>query len=115
MTYERSQRVVLAQQPGLGGPVPHFGVESSNSSVRMDALMPDWRDHAVGANLWWYADDWINRREHHLEEILVETDCDVVVALGTFTHSALGMDKEIGSLEKGKKADVILIHMRGVD
>ena len=94
MTYRRSQRVVLAQCPGQGGPLPIFGDVESDSASRMDRLMPDWRDHAVGANLWWNADDWNWQRPHHLDDVVSETGCDVIVGLGSFVHSELGMSKK---------------------
>lgn len=89
--YPQSRRIVLAQCPGQGGPLPIFGDVQSTSADRMDALYKDWRDQALGANCWWFADDWINKRESKVEQILTETGCEIIVALGGFTQRELGL------------------------
>lgn len=93
-TYTRSERVVMGQCPGQGGPLPFFGGVDSNSADRMDSLFPEWREHALGVNLWWNASDWQWDNEHHLDDIVAETQCELIVGLGTFVNTELGMSKK---------------------
>jgi hypothetical protein len=93
VTYSYSSRVVLGQCPGEGGPLPFFGDVPSDSAGRMDKLMANWRDHARGVNLWWNAHDWQWGNPHHLDDIVAETQCELIVGLGTFVCTELGMNK----------------------
>lgn len=86
VTYTPSKRVVLGLEPSSGHE-PFFGAVRSVSSTRMDTLFHDWRDQAVGANLYWQRGDTVG----HLEQILHETRCEIVVALGIFAAEHLGI------------------------
>lgn len=89
-TYPKSRRVVLGHSPS-SGVEPYFGVVSSSSSRRLDSLFHDWRDQAIGANMWWSPQDRDLYDMSHLEEIVTETECEVIVALGTVVASAIGI------------------------
>jgi len=87
-TYPKSRRVVLGHSPS-SGVEPYFGVVSSSSSRRLDTLFHDWRDQALGANMWWEPKDRDLFDYSHLEEIVTETECEVIVALGVVVAEAI--------------------------
>lgn len=89
MTYPWSKRVVLGHSPS-SGVEPYFGVVSSSSSRRLDSLFHDWRDQAIGANMWWSPQDRDLTDMSHLEEIVTETKCEIIVALGAVVSEAIG-------------------------
>lgn len=97
MTYEKSRRVVLGHSPSKGFE-PHFGKVDSSSSRRMDTLHHDWRDQAVGANVWWRLQDRDLISRSHLQEIIDETECEIIVALGTVIGQLL-VDKDMKFFE----------------
>lgn len=88
MTYPKSRRVVLGHSPS-SGVEPYFGAVSSSSSRRLDQLYHDWRDQAVGANVWWQPQDRDLPDMSHLDEIVNETECEIIVALGTVVAALL--------------------------
>jgi len=75
--YPSARRIMLAESPN-GAPTPFFGIEKSPSARRITQLVPDWRDHALGLNLWpdpsVQASAW--------SKIARETRCAIVIALG---------------------------------
>lgn len=90
--YPKSWVVVLGLCPPPGwGETPTFGDAPSVSATRMDTTLPEWREQALGANLWWTHDDWDLGRPHHLQQILRDTRCRVVVALGRDVQRELGL------------------------
>lgn len=89
-TYPKSRRVVLGHSPS-SGVEPYFGVVSSSSSRRLDTLFHDWRYQAIGANVWWESKDRDLVDMSHLEEIVTETECEVIVALGTVVAETIGI------------------------
>lgn len=89
--YYPSRVVVMGQCPSGDGSHPMFGAGPSQSASRMDSLCHDWRQRALGANAWWQADDQVCDRPSHVQQILEETGCSVVVALGAFVQRELGL------------------------
>lgn len=90
--YPRSWVVVLGLCPPPGWPsTPTFGDLPSISARRMDTTLPDWREHGVGANLWWTHEEWDTGAPHHLEQVVRQTGCRTAVALGREVQRALGL------------------------
>lgn len=55
--------------------------------------MPGWRRHFLGANLWWTHEAWDRDEPHHLSEVLWQTKCRTVVALGREVQRELGITR----------------------
>lgn len=81
--YPRSRIVVIGLCPGDRSVSPEFGRNPSPSASRIERLYPNWRNVAVGANAWWTWDAWMDDEPSHVDQILRETHCSVVVALGS--------------------------------
>ena len=94
VTYTKSKRVVLGHSPSKGYE-PYFGAVSSSSSRRLDVLFHDWRDQALGANVWWRSEDRDLPDMSHLTEVLDETECEIVVALGLLVADLLVKDPQM--------------------
>lgn len=117
MTYPRSRRVVLGHSPSSGYE-PFFGRVSSSSSRRLDSLYHDWPDQAVGANVWWRPEDRDLPDKSHLNEVLKETQCKVVVALGHVVARHIGIEtpRLLGVYDIGVHINVLVFpHPSGVN
>lgn len=70
---------------------PTFGAGPSVSAARMDRLYPAWRERAIGANAWWTKRAYDRGEYSHVSQILEQTSCSIVVALGHETVRACGI------------------------
>lgn len=89
--YPHARRVVMGLCPSGAAEAPLFGDGPSVSARRMDLLMPTWRDKALGVNAWTSHDGYHEGYESVVSQILRQTRCRVVVALGTTVQDELGL------------------------
>lgn len=89
--YPHARTVVLALCPGNDVITPLFGAVPSVSASRMNSLVPDWRERACGANAWWTQAEHAIRAPSHVKQIIRETGCQTIVALGREVHRELSV------------------------
>lgn len=99
ITYTKARRVVLAQSPSNGECLPVFGHVDCSSTRMMEKLVPDWQDRASGLNAWPRATDWADGSPSAVKQILEQTECEVVIALGVFVQREMRMPKAAVPLE----------------
>ena len=91
--YPQSRVVVLGLCPGNDHPTPLFGQAASVSASRMNDLEPTWRVDATGANAWSTRAAYQAGEPSNVEQILRETRCRVIVALGREVQDELDVAK----------------------
>lgn len=91
--YPQSRAVVMGVCPNSDKETPVFGGSGSVSANRMESILPWWKDQAVGANAWWTKSEFTSARPSHIDQILDDTGCIVVIALGLEVQRELGVSE----------------------
>lgn len=89
--YPHSRIVVMGLCPSGTGKAPTFGDGPSVSASRMNRLYPGWRHRAIGANAWWTKRAYERGEPSHAGQIMWDTDCEIIVALGHAVQNELGL------------------------
>jgi uracil-DNA glycosylase len=88
--YPLARAVVLGICPSGETISPTIG--DSVTSRRMDSLCPTWREHAISANLWWTKREFLTGKPSHIAQILRDTRCELIIALGREAARELGAE-----------------------